>query len=153
MPLTKESESSETSTLIDASFKTEAASKSFIIANTLGTEIKLISQGSLLIALQMLCQLGSPVIAMIFVGQLADSALYISGVGLARTFVSVTATANAWYVSQRHVHQYDMNMFQQPLSTSVYTIDINANVFLGASLPHCSHCCLNQLELDTLSMQ
>ena len=104
MPLTKERDDSESSSLIDIPLKPLEASKSFIIANTLGTEIKLISQRSLLISVQMLCQLGSPVIAMIFVGQLPNSALYISGVGLARTFVNVTGTANAWYAPISHTN-------------------------------------------------
>eukprot|EP01084_Bolivina_argentea_P196833 337399_1 len=47
-------------------------------------------------SLQLLYQFGSPVIAMIFVGQLPDSAVYLSGVGLSRTFVNVTGTAMAW---------------------------------------------------------
>lgn len=47
-------------------------------------------------AVQMISELGSLVVAMIFVGQLPDSAFYLSGVGFARTFVNVTGTAMSW---------------------------------------------------------
>jgi len=50
----------------------------------------------ILISLQMLCELGSIIVAIIFVGQLPDSATYLAGVGFARTFVNVTGTAMAW---------------------------------------------------------
>ena len=52
----------------------------------------------MLISVQMLSELGTIIVAMIFVGQLPDSALYLSGVGFARTFVNVTGTAMAWFV-------------------------------------------------------
>ena len=72
------------------------ASKSFIIGESLEHEIKLIIQRTALMTLQMLCQLGSPVVALIFVGQLPDDVIYLSAVGLSRTFVNVTGTAMAW---------------------------------------------------------
>ena len=71
-------------------------SKSFIVAKSLSHEIKLIIQRASMITVQMLCQLGSPVVALIFVGQLPNSVIYLSAVGLARTFTNVTGTAMAW---------------------------------------------------------
>eukprot|EP01084_Bolivina_argentea_P312599 541203_1 len=82
---------------INASINNSAdASESFVLATSFGQEIKLLSQRCLLISIQMLCELGAIMVAMIFVGQLPNSALYLSGVGFARTFVNVTGTAMAW---------------------------------------------------------
>jgi len=68
----------------------------FIMAGSFGEELKLTAQRCILISLQMLSELGSIIVAIIFVGQLPDSALYLAGVGFARTFVNVTGTAMAW---------------------------------------------------------
>ena len=100
MPLTQEelsfteteSGSDESSELI----KRKTSSDTFIVADTLYTETKLMLQRSALMTIQIGAQLGSPVIALIFIGTLPDSALYIAGCGLARTFVNCTGTAMAW---------------------------------------------------------
>merc|ERR1712228_807183 len=76
--------------------KSPIASKSFISAITFGDELKLTFQRCMMISLQMLCELGTMVVSIIFVGQLPNSALYLAGVGFARTFVNVTGTAMAW---------------------------------------------------------
>eukprot|EP01084_Bolivina_argentea_P134357 237011_1 len=70
--------------------------KSFIIATSFTQELKLTFQRCMLISLQMLSELGAIIVAIIFVGQLPNSALYLSGVGFSRTFVNVTGTAMAW---------------------------------------------------------
>eukprot|EP00486_Rosalina_sp_Unknown_P015381 CAMPEP_0201593302 /NCGR_PEP_ID=MMETSP0190_2-20130828/190948_1 /ASSEMBLY_ACC=CAM_ASM_000263 /TAXON_ID=37353 /ORGANISM="Rosalina sp." /LENGTH=424 /DNA_ID=CAMNT_0048052441 /DNA_START=86 /DNA_END=1357 /DNA_ORIENTATION=+ len=72
------------------------AAKSFIVAQSFSQEVKLNFTRCMLISFQMLCELGAIIVAIIFVGQLPDSALYLSGVGFARTFVNVTGTAMAW---------------------------------------------------------
>ena len=87
----------KTSQLINESTSNvQSASKSFIVAESLTHEIKLIIPRTSLMILQFLCQCGPPVLAMIFVGQLPDRAKYLSAVGLSRTFVNVTGTAMAW---------------------------------------------------------
>merc|ERR1719361_1585935 len=99
MPLTQEDcelSESESSELIKVTKSIDESTKSFIVAETLYTETKLTLQRCCLMTLQMIAQLGSPVIAFIFIGQLPSSATYIAGVGLARTFVNVTGTAMAW---------------------------------------------------------
>ena len=70
--------------------------KSFIVAQSFGEEVKLTAQRCLLMSFQLLCSLGSAIVSIILVGQLPNSALYISGVGFARTFSNVTGTAMAW---------------------------------------------------------
>ena len=72
------------------------AAKSFVIATSFSQEVKLTFLRCMLISVQMLSELGAIIVAIIFVGQLPNSALYLSGVGFARTFVNVTGTAMAW---------------------------------------------------------
>mmetsp|Transcript_25400 Transcript_25400/g.40408 ORF Transcript_25400/g.40408 Transcript_25400/m.40408 type:complete len:500 (+) Transcript_25400:30-1529(+) len=72
------------------------ASESFIVATSFTHELQLTISRCMLISLQMISELGTIVIAILFVGQLPNSALYLSGVGFARTFVNVTGTAMAW---------------------------------------------------------
>eukprot|EP01084_Bolivina_argentea_P312598 541202_1 len=96
MPSSKHKISEESRLIENPPSPNTTGSDSFIIANSVGHEIKLLSLRSSLMTLQMLCQLGSPVVALIFVGQLPNSTIYLAGVGLSRTFVNVTGTAMAW---------------------------------------------------------
>ena len=73
-----------------------ANEKPIIVPPSFGRELKLTAQIGLLITFQMLCQFGTIIVAVIFVGQLPHSALYISGVGFSRTFVNVTGIAMPW---------------------------------------------------------
>ena len=56
------------------------SSKSFVTAKSFLDEFKLTLQRSLLISVQMLSELGSNMVSIIMVGQLPDSALYLSGI-------------------------------------------------------------------------
>jgi len=90
------SAASEQSALVKPTLADPDSFSSFVMATDLLHETKLVLERSALISCQMLSQLGTAVVVIMFVGQLADSSLYIAGVGFARTFVNVTGTAMSW---------------------------------------------------------
>ena len=96
---TKVRNGTETATLISKNTNTRQPSKStepFIIANSWIEEFKLTLHPCLLISLQLVVGWGTIVSCIIMVGQLPNSSLYLSGVGLASTFVNVTGVAITW---------------------------------------------------------
>eukprot|EP01084_Bolivina_argentea_P263261 445503_1 len=86
----------EESNLLNKKQKSTELSRSFILADSLWDEIKLTLRPCFLITLQVSAGWGSIAVAIIMVGQLPNSALYLSGVGLASTFVNVTGVAITW---------------------------------------------------------
>ena len=70
--------------------------ETFIIANSWIEEIKLTLRPCLLISLQSCIGWGTILSCIMMVGQLPNSSYYLSGVGLASTFVNVTGLAITW---------------------------------------------------------